>query len=129
VVLQKEKTLIPELIHKASFASSRRERFITVSLRGPFRALTPICEYADVPASAFSPRRAFHDQKLAAACRVRLTQGYARLDPALSSPNHRLAPLGYRPKRLPCSGLHDECTTLPRSILPSLGTRNAGYDG
>jgi hypothetical protein len=67
----------------------------------------------------------FHDQKLAAACRVRLTQGYARLEPALSSPNHRLAPLGYRPKRLPCSGLHDECTTLPRSILPSLGTRNA----
>jgi hypothetical protein len=39
---RRKRTLIPELIHKTSFASSRRERFITVSLRGPFRALTPI---------------------------------------------------------------------------------------
>jgi predicted transcriptional regulator of viral defense system len=28
----------------------------------------------------------FHDQKLADACRARLTKGYARLDPALSTP-------------------------------------------
>ncbi|MGH8628737.1 MAG: type IV toxin-antitoxin system AbiEi family antitoxin domain-containing protein, partial [Gammaproteobacteria bacterium] len=30
----------------------------------------------------------FHDQELADACRVRLTQGYGRLDPTLSCQQH-----------------------------------------
>ena len=45
-----------------------------------------------------------HDRKLAAACRARLTQGYARLDPALPSPKLITAWRLWVPERLEGAG-------------------------